>query len=322
MAPNNPAQSGLGRVNLLQGLRVGISGAVPKERYWKQPQQNEQILRFVGLLADLVLKYGGRIVHGNNPTFTPIIMGRANKHFGPRASGKSAPAHPHMPPVTLVASELWPLAWEFALLPEVVEVIRTPRFGPGDATDVETQNKSLTAMRLVLIANVDIVIAVGGNFHRGTGFNPGVLEELTIARWNQVPSIIVAGYGGVTGEMDRDLILQFSSESGLEDEEKEHLASTDQEIDLHVGSIVAHLAQFAQERQMKVPPRSDSAAGATRELHRPGDAVIRVAEVTEPMVETVGKQFDEVKRAMETSNIDRIQELLSNPPPGLNLQSH
>ncbi len=314
MAPDNLAQSDLDHVDLLQGLRVGISGAVPEEQYWKQPQQNEQILRFVGLLSDLVMKYGGRIVHGNHPTFTPIIVGRANKHFGPQANGKPATVHPHLPPVTLVASELWPLAWEFPLLPEVVDVIQTPRFGPGDATDPETRNKSLTALRLVLLANVDIVIAVGGKLHRGLGFNPGVLEELTIARWRQVPCIIVAGYGGLTGEMDRDLIVPFGVGSGLDDQEKERLASMDQEIDLHVGGIVAHLAQLVQERQGKAPQTRELVAIPLREPAQAGDVKIRIAEITEPMVETAEKQFDEVKRAMETSNIDRIQELLSNPP--------
>jgi len=314
MTPDNLAQSGLGRVDLLQGLRVGISGAVPEEQYWKRPNQNEQILAFVGLLSDLVVKYGGRVVHGNHPAFTPIIMGRANKHFGPRADGKSATAHPHPPPVTLVASELWPLTWEFPLLPQVVDVIQTPRFGPGDVTDAETRNKSLTALRLALIGKVDIVIAVGGKLHRGTGFNPGVLEELTIARWHQVPCIIVAGYGGMAGEMDRDMILQFSAESGLDDEEKERMASTDQEIDLCVGGIVAHLARLVQEWQRKAPRRRELVAVPMREPYQAGDAQIRVAEVTEPMVDIAEKQFAEVVKAMEASNINRIQELLSNPP--------
>ncbi|HKM51945.1 MAG TPA: hypothetical protein VJY33_00975 [Isosphaeraceae bacterium] len=314
MTQENFAQSGLGRMDLLQGLRVGISGAVPEEQYWKRPDQNEQILRFVGLLSDLVMKYGGRIVHGNHPSFTPIIMGRANKHFGPRADGKSATTHPHPPPVTLVASGLWPLAWEFPLLPEVVDLIQTPRFGPGDVTDAETRNKSLTALRLVILGNVDIVISVGGKLHRGSGFNPGVLEELTIARWQQVPCIVVAGYGGFTGEVDRDVILQFCSESGLKDKEKESLASTDQEIDLCVGDIVAHLAKLVEERQGKAPQRRELFMIPIREPNQAGDLKIRVAEVTEPMVETAGKQFAEVVRAMEASNIDRIQELLNNPP--------
>ena len=314
MTTDNLAQSGPGRVDLLQGLHVGISGAVPEEQYWKRPNQNEQILAFVGLLSDLVMKYGGRVVHGNHPSFTPIIMGRANKHFGPRADGKSATAHPHLPPVTLVASELWPLTWEFPLLPQVVDVIQTPRFGPGDVTNAETRNKSLTALRLALIGNVDIVIAVGGKLHCGTGFNPGVLEELTIARWHQVPCFIVAGYGGMAGEMDRDMILQFCSESGLDDEEKERMASTDQEIDLCVGGIVAHLARFVLEWQRKAPRRRELVAIPMREPYQAGDVKIRIAEVTEPMVDIAGKQFAEVVKAMEASNIDRIQELLSNPP--------
>jgi hypothetical protein len=88
----------------------------------------------------------------------------------------------------------------------------------------------------------------------------------------------------------------------------------DQEIDLHVGGIVAHLAQLVEERQGKAPEKRDLVAIPLREPAQAGDLKLRVAEVTEPMVETAGKQFDEVKKAVEDSKIDRIQELLSNPP--------
>jgi hypothetical protein len=88
----------------------------------------------------------------------------------------------------------------------------------------------------------------------------------------------------------------------------------DQEIDLHVGGILAHLAKLVGEWQGKAPQRRELVAIPLREPDQAGDVKIRVAEVTEPMVEIAERQFDEVKRAMEASNIDRIQELLSNPP--------
>ena len=49
MTQHTFARSSPARMDLLRGLRVGISGSVPEEHLWKRPNQNEQILAFVGL---------------------------------------------------------------------------------------------------------------------------------------------------------------------------------------------------------------------------------------------------------------------------------
>jgi SLOG cluster2 len=314
MTQNTLARSVSGRMDLLRGLRIGISGSVPEERYWKRPNQNEQILAFVGLLSDLVMKYGGRVVHGNHPSFTPIIVGRANKHFGPRADGKPATVHPHPPPVVIVGSRLWLLEWEFPLLPGIVEVIETPTIGDGGVTDVATRNNTLTALRLALLDQADVIIAVGGKLHRGTGFNPGVLEELTIARWSRVPCIIVAGFSGLTAEMDLGVIHWFCPDNGLEDEELERLASTDQDIELCAGGIVAHLAKLVRERQADAFRGAGWATIPTREASPVLGVSTRLAEVPEPLVHAASGRFAKVRAALEASDIDLVQELLSNPP--------
>jgi hypothetical protein len=79
----------------------------------------------------------------------------------------------------------------------VTDVVLTPKHGDGGPDRKQTRDDSLTAMRLAMVSQVDAVVAVGDKLHRGTGFNPGMLEELTVARWRNVPCIIVGAMSGV-----------------------------------------------------------------------------------------------------------------------------
>src|SRR5262249_1945273 len=153
----------------------------------------------------------GHIVHGNHPAFTPAIVGRAHAVVEGRAAGAERESRPpERPPVALYASSLWPLAWEFPLRPDVLSVVQTPKGGDGDRKDAKTRNPSLRALRLAMVQDVDVVVTVGGKLHRDTGYNPGVLEELTVGRWRKLPCFIVASYGGPAGELDAEILRQFS----------------------------------------------------------------------------------------------------------------
>src|SRR5258708_38808057 len=58
----------------LEGLRVGISGAVPERQYWgKVPDLDRLILTFVAQLSALVIRYGGEGVHGSHPLLAPVV---------------------------------------------------------------------------------------------------------------------------------------------------------------------------------------------------------------------------------------------------------
>src|SRR5271154_6349646 len=81
----------------LEQYEIGLSGAVPDRRDWSEPAMDRGILEFVALFSGLVFKYGGRIVHGCHPTFTPIILRQARLQAGDRSRK----------PITLVMSELW-----------------------------------------------------------------------------------------------------------------------------------------------------------------------------------------------------------------------
>src|SRR6266404_1453553 len=87
------------RLNVsLEGFDIGLSGAVPGRDSWSEPAMDRAILEFVALFSAIVFKYGGRIVHGSHPTFTPVILRQARLHASKEASRK---------PVLLVMSELW-----------------------------------------------------------------------------------------------------------------------------------------------------------------------------------------------------------------------
>ena len=60
----------------LEQYEVGLSGAVPDRNDWSEPATDRGILEFVALFSGLVFKYGGRIVHGSHPTFTPLFSVR------------------------------------------------------------------------------------------------------------------------------------------------------------------------------------------------------------------------------------------------------
>src|SRR6266403_656905 len=86
------------RLNIsLEGYEIGLSGAVPEPSDWSEPAMDRAILEFVALLSGTVFKYGGRIIHGSHPTFTPVILRQARLHARDRLRK----------PVTLLISDLW-----------------------------------------------------------------------------------------------------------------------------------------------------------------------------------------------------------------------
>jgi len=179
----------------LSGINIGLSGAVPECSEWTEPARDRAIIEFVAVFTGLVIKYGGRIVHGFHPTFTPIILDQA-KHHAPPGSGKV---------VTLVISELWAnlpdfrdiLSWS-----EIAEIIVTKQIGEGGPEIVDTRNRSLSLMRLHLLQQMNVMIAVGGKVHSNDGIIPGVLEELKYASCRRMACFLIGGgMGGMVAKL-------------------------------------------------------------------------------------------------------------------------
>jgi len=203
----------------LEGFDIGLSGAVPGRVSWSEPAMDRAILDFLALFSGIAFKYGGRIVHGSHPTFTPVILRQARLHAGKGGSRK---------PVTLIMSELWAkdLPKEFMDgVADVAEFVVTRRIGEGGPENVETRNRSLTEMRQLLIGSQNVMVAVGGKMHERDGIVPGVREEMDMAAQKGIPRFLIAGMGGYAAQYAREL-TPSSLRNGLSDEANALLFST------------------------------------------------------------------------------------------------
>ncbi|WP_454774739.1 hypothetical protein [Janthinobacterium tructae] len=173
----------------LTKYNVGLSGAIPDRKDWSEAAMDRAILEFVALLSGIVFKYGGRIVHGCHPTFTPIILRQARLHASLRVHK----------PVTLVMSELWAKDLEksdIEAMTDIAEFIITPKVGDGGVENITTRNDSLSLMRRTLIDEQNVMVAVGGKMHGEDGVVPGVAEEMAMAAEVAIPRFLVGGMGG------------------------------------------------------------------------------------------------------------------------------
>lgn len=207
------------RLNVsLAGYSIGLSGAVPGRDTWAEPAMDRAILEFVALLSGIVFKYGGRIVHGSHPTFTPVILRQARLHAGPREEK----------PVTLVISQLWAKNLDLNFvegIADVASLIVTEQEGTGNENDPNTRNASLTLMRHVLIDRQNVMVAVGGKMHASDGLKAGVGEEMEMAAAKGIPRFLVGGMGGFASELAQELTPR-ELRNGLSDEENALLFST------------------------------------------------------------------------------------------------
>ena len=192
------------------------------------------ILEFVALFSGIVFKYGGRIVHGSHPTFTPIILRQARLQ-APNRSRK---------PITLVMSDLWAAdlkSEDIESLTDVSELVITKKIGKGSVADVNTRNRSLTAMRQVLVDAQNVMVAVGGKMHSKDGIIPGVGEEIQLARRKGIPQFLIAGLGGFARKLAKDL-TPSSLHNSLSRRANVTLFSTS-DVSSSVNLLFEHLAR-------------------------------------------------------------------------------
>lgn len=204
-----------GKINVsLNGLEIGLSGAIPEREKWTERAMDRGILEFVSILSGLIFKYGGRVVHGSHPSFTPIILRQARLHS----------TITDRPPVTLVMSDLWFVDYpadEIQAMNDVAELIVTKKIGDGTDAHAQTRNDSLSAMRKVLIAAQNMMISVGGKMHERDGANPGVAEEMSFAEQKKIPRYLIGGLGGYSKKLAAELVPQsLNNELSIEENAK------------------------------------------------------------------------------------------------------
>jgi hypothetical protein len=295
----------------LAGLRVGIAGAVPERRYWGNITDLDRlILTFVAQLSALVIRYGGTVVHGSQPLLAPVLAEQARRQ-----------SQQGVRPLKLFASQL------FGDLPDVTrraaamahaEVVLTAQIGKGDYRDPETRNNSLTAMRLAMTQDIDVLVAVGGKLHVETGFNPGVLEELADARWHGAPCFVVRAFGGAAGQLDQTILEEFCAGNllGGGPLPMVDMAIWTDTMDEYVGKLLAHLArhrdQFRKRRQIQYSPSAfQSSIQADDAAEKAFGAPTRVVRVDPVVVSTWSLRFASLKGAVEKNDVDQARKLLT-----------
>jgi hypothetical protein len=292
----------------LRGLRVGISGAVPEREAWGDVQDLDQIiLRFVAQLSRLVIKYGGSLVHGSHPTFTPVMAAQVQPDEWIDA-----------PSLTLIASLLFgdpPTVVERAH--RVARVVLTNQIGEGGADNRQTLADSLTALRMQLIREVDVIVAVGGKLHIEDGYHRGVLEELTLARWQDIPCFIVGSAGGLAGRAHDDVARQFSTGNRLGEQDVRRLAERGVGLDAAVGLLLEHLVVNAHLFRRE---RDQLGAAFSRDPAIDGFELLSADGTFSPLservrfeagaVRAVADRFAEVRAAFDQGDAGRVAALI------------
>lgn len=219
----------LNEKDFLRGFNIGLSGAVPTRGKWSEPALDRAILEFVSIFSGLVFKYGGRIVHGCHPSFTPVIVRQAIRNsLRPKS-------------VTLIISELWvdslnnQSAMNYLKNAEIF-VIRG--IGSGGPDNIWSRNASLTLMRSHLIERMNTLVAIGGELHENNGIKPGVLEEVQFASYRGMPYFIIGGMGGMSSKLPIELLS--NSRNDLKYEQNKLLMES-KDITSCVGMIISHL---------------------------------------------------------------------------------
>lgn len=222
----------------LQGIRVWLSGAIPEPagetpdtqailEAWQGSELECGILGFVQEFASLVMKFGGEIVHGSHPSFTPILLECARRHS--RAEQEK--------PLTLFVSDYWPEEhtgdrerWR-----RVARVTVVPRAGPDD------RDASLAALREAMSDYCNSFVAIGGRWWSAVPGRAGVPEEFKLAKQQGVPSFVLGGFGGVSQTYVSENPRWLDGlENGLSDEQNEQLSINTNFI-LTAGKIVSQL---------------------------------------------------------------------------------
>lgn len=229
----------------LRGVTIWLSGAVPEPKreespdlrdvveVWKGSDAEVGILAFVQVFSALVFKYGGELVHGCHPSFTPILLEQSRRYLGDE---------PRQSPLHLFVSDFfsndrsrrdWNRWNRFASL----EV--TKKTGPTDAD----RDPSLEILRSRMAAECSAFVAIGGKWWDGVPGRAGVPIEFGMATKKEVPCFVLGGFGGISSKFAEQNPEWYTGlRNGLSIEDNKFLASNTN-LNLVAGIVVSQLNQ-------------------------------------------------------------------------------
>lgn len=225
---------------LLSKFKVGLSGAIPERTQWGDRALDIEILEFIRNFSAIIMKYGGTIVHGMHPTFTPILLKQAQKFYGNYTHRQ----------LVLVGSSLWlkdEPAENIEKYKKYSELIITDQIGQGDTNDAKTRNNSLTEMRKILIKQMNVFVAIGGKFHQNSIIKPGVMEELTIAQDSELPCFLLPAFGGKTESIFNNIedYNYYINHNKMDEEEFKRFLQVD-DVYKYPGILLSHFSKHQE----------------------------------------------------------------------------
>lgn len=100
---------------------------------------------------------------------------------------------------------------------EIVEVDAAMRLGDLPADPSAAFALEMTAMREMMTEQIAVRIVVGGRMHGAAGRGPGVLEEAHLAFTNEVPLVVIGGFGGAAGCVAHALLGDVGEAAALDE---------------------------------------------------------------------------------------------------------
>ena len=226
----------------LRGVKVWLSGAVPEPKgkpnqedtleVWKGSEAETGILAFVQIFSALVFKYGGEVIHGCHPSFTPILL-EQSRRFADAVSKVESPLHLFVS--DYFSNDQSRKDWERWRRLASVEI--TEKTGLGD----EHLKKSLGILRATMATKCSAFVAIGGKWWDDVPGRAGVPIELEMAKKKTVPCFVLGGFGGISSMYAKENPTWFAElHNKLSNEDNQFLASNTN-FNLVAGIIVSQL---------------------------------------------------------------------------------
>jgi len=231
----------------LRGVRVWLSGAVPEPKdedkpdidqtveVWKGTEAENGILAFVQIFAALVLKYGGELVHGCQPSFTPVLLEQSRRILEDPSES---------PRLHLLVSEYFGTDrnrrdWE--RWKRVAKLDVTPKTGSQE----EDIGPSLKVLREAIASRCNAFVAIGGKWWDKEPGRAGVPIEFEMAKSAGMPCFVLGGFGGIASEYAKrhpDWYEGLGNNLSVEDNQ---FLAKNTNFSLVAGLIVAQLNRYA-----------------------------------------------------------------------------
>lgn len=166
----------------LKGINIWLSGAVPEREHWSHKLVDREILEFISVFSTLVFKNGGTIIHGSQPSLTPILKRSAHR-FAYTKEQLQLFISSHFKELSSVEP-----SGNFS------ETVIPAQYGEHGFN----RDLSLLHLRQAMVPQAHFAIFIGGKLHLESDFKAGVPEEMHLAEKLKVPSFILGGVDGIS----------------------------------------------------------------------------------------------------------------------------